>query len=583
MDGMRYELSMSVSPHRDRLAALRARMKSEGLDLYVVRGTDRFLNEYVPTAESTRVWLSGFTGSTGDALVAHDKAWMFVDGRYDLQATRELDAGSWAVEKIALGTALERAMAERCATRSRCGPVRVGYEPDRFSLELLGRFQEWVSDGAVTLVPSAQSLVELARGESVESRGTVRAVDEEAVGRSVAQKVEAVAAWLSEHNATALLVQRLDEIAYVTNLRGNELPYQATFRSVALVTKSGVVLAVDGSKVPESVKSARKPVHFVEEAAFADAVRKLGMGAIVAVDPAGTTAAMRTLLEQCNAKVITRTSPFTAMKASKTPAELRAMREAFKKADRVVAAAQKWLIDQVIAGSRVTETEFAKQVETMFAASGAVGLSFRVISACGENAAVAHHPPDPERVIRRGEMMLLDTGAYYDEGYATDLTRTFFVGDDSDAPTSDMKKWFTLTLKSAIAGMTARIPRGANGAQLDGICRSPLWAQGLEYSHGTGHGVGINVHESPPRVASVSLMRLEEGHVFSIEPGVYLAGRGGVRIENLCTVVADPDDAAFLRVQSMTFSPLDARLIESSMLTDVERNFVTEFANGYEP
>ncbi|MEI8255534.1 MAG: M24 family metallopeptidase [Deltaproteobacteria bacterium] len=574
---------MTHTSHRERLASLRARMQSEGLDLYVVRGTDRFLNEYVPTAESTRVWLTGFSGSTGDALVGLDAAWMFVDGRYDLQARKELEGGDWGVEVIPLGIALEKALAERCVERSRKAPVRVGYEPDRFSLELLGRFHEWMADGSVTLVPSERSLVEHVRGEIAESRGTVRALDEAAVGRTVGEKIESVRGWLAEHRATALLVQRLDELAYVTNLRGDELPFQATFRSAALVTAKDVVLAVDLAKVPEAVRAARPSIRFVEERAFADALRALGAGAVVAVDAAGTTAAMRTLIEQCSAKVITRTSPFTAMKAKKTPAELRAMRSAFQRADRVVAAAQRWLIEQVVSGARVTETGFAEQVEKMFRASGAVGLSFNVISACGENAAVVHHPPDATRVIGRGEMMLLDTGAYYAEGYATDLTRTFFVGGPDDRPTADMKKWFTLTLKSAIAGMTARVPRSANGAQLDGICRSPLWAAGMEYAHGTGHGVGINVHESPPRVASVSLLRLEEGQVFSIEPGVYVAGRGGVRIENLCTVVPDPEDASFLRVQPMTFSPLDARLIDDARLTGSEREFLASFAKGYEP
>ncbi len=557
-------------------------MLAEGLDLYVVRGTDRFLNEYVPTDESTRVWLSGFTGSTGDALVGPDAAWMFVDGRYDLQARAELAGGDWSVEVIALGTAIERALADRCVERSRKAPVRVGYEPDRFSLELLGRFNEWMAEGAVTLVPSARSLVEQVRGEIVESRGTVRVLDEAAVGRTVAEKVDAVRAWLAEHHASALLVQRLDELAYVTNLRGDELPFQATFRAVALVTPKEVVVAVDLTKVPEAVSAARPSIRFVDERAFGDAVRALGAGAVVAVDPAGTTAAMRTLIEQCNAKTITRTSPFTAMKAKKTPAELKAMRSAFQRADRVVIAAQRWLIEQVVAGARVTETDFATQVETMFRASGAVGLSFKVISACGENAAIVHHPPDATRAIGRGEMMLLDTGAYYAEGYATDLTRTFFVGGPDDQPTADMKKWFTLTLKSSIAGMTARVPRGANGAQIDGICRAPLWAAGLEYAHGTGHGVGINVHESPPRVASVSLLRLEEGHVFSIEPGVYIAARGGVRIENLCTVAPDPENDGFLLVQPMTFSPLDARLVDDAMLTEAERAFLDSFAKGYE-
>jgi Xaa-Pro aminopeptidase len=570
----------------ERLQALRARMNAEGLDLYIVRGTDRFLNEYVPTAESTRVWLTGFTGSTGDALVAHDAAWLFVDGRYDLQAAREVDPAHWAVETVPLGTAIERTLAEKIAARARIhvnGPLRVGYEPDRFSLDLAERFSAWLGTAPVTLVPSTQSLVERVRGDILESRGMVRAVDERAVGRTVDEKVAAVGAWLAEQGAAAMVVQRLDELAYLTNLRGDELPYQATFRAVALVTPGEVVVAVDLSKVPEEVRAARPRIRFVPEGGIASAVAALGAGAAVAMDPAGTTVAMRQVVETAGARVLTRPSPLTAMKARKTPEELAVMREAFRKADRVVAAAQRWLIEQVVGGARVTETDFARQVEAMFREAGAVGLSFRVISACGENAAVAHHPPDPERVIRRGEMMLLDTGAYFAEGYATDLTRTFFVGGASDQPTAAMRKYFTLTLKAAIAGMNARIPRNANGAQLDGITRAPLWAAGYDYGHGTGHGVGINVHEAPPRVASVSLTPLEEGQVFSIEPGLYLPGEAGVRIENLCTVVPDPDDSRFLRVRPLTFSPLDARLLDETLLTGDERAFLTWFASQHQP
>lgn len=568
----------------ERLQALRNKMLQQGLDLYIVRGTDRFLNEYVPTAESTRVWLTGFTGSTGDALVAPDAAWLFVDGRYDLQARNEVDPALWTVERTPLGTPIERAIAERIAERARTAPhgLRVGYEPDRFSLELMERFTTWIGHAKITLVPTTPSLVEQIRGDILESQGTLRAVDEHKLGHSVDQTIDAIATWLHEQDATAMVIQRLDEIAYLTNLRGNELPFQATFRSVAMVTPTEVILAIDPAKVPDTVRTARPRIRFVKENELTNTVAALGPGATIAVDATGTTVAMKQALEATGARVITRPSPLVTMKAKKTPEELNVMQQAFRKADRVVHHAQRWLIEQVCAGAKITEADFAQQVERMFLESGAVGLSFQVISACGENAAQAHHPPDPERVIHRGELMLLDTGAYYTEGYATDLTRTFFVGTENDHPTAEMKKYFTLTLKAAIAGMNARIPRGANGAQLDGITRAPLWAAGYDYNHGTGHGVGINVHEFPPRVSSVSLTVLEEGQVFSIEPGLYIPGKAGVRIENLCTVVPDPEDPNFLRVRTLTFSPLDQRLIDDTMLTHQERDFLAWFAQNYQ-
>ena len=189
-----------------------------------------------------------------------------------------------------------------------------------------------------------------------------------------------------------------------------------------------------------------------------------------------------------------------------------------------------------------------------------------------------HHPPSDETVIEAGALMLLDTGCYFEEGFATDLTRTFFVGGPDDVPTAEQRRLYTLTLKSAIAGMTARVPRGASGAQIDGITRRPLWREGLDYAHGTGHGVGINVHEAPPSIGKTATATVEPGHVFSIEPGLYLEGIGGVRIENLCTVHDDPAHPGYLQVVPLTFAPLDARLIDTTLLEADEIAFVRWYA-----
>jgi Xaa-Pro aminopeptidase len=183
-------------------------------------------------------------------------------------------------------------------------------------------------------------------------------------------------------------------------------------------------------------------------------------------------------------------------------------------------------------------------------------------------------------VLKRGELMLLDTGAYFAEGYATDLTRTFLLDDGRAKGNAEQRRLYTLVLKAAVAGMRAAFPRGTTGAALDAIVRAPLWAAGLNYNHGTGHGVGINVHEFPPRVAPGANASLEEGHVFSIEPGVYLPKFGGIRIENLCTVEAAPKMDGFLRVKPLTFSPLDKRLIDTRLLVPDEKAWLAEYARG---
>jgi Xaa-Pro aminopeptidase len=232
----------------------------------------------------------------------------------------------------------------------------------------------------------------------------------------------------------------------------------------------------------------------------------------------------------------------------------------------------------------VTEADVARETEARFRASGAFGLSFKVISAAGKNGAVIHYStPDEKRRIVPGELFLLDTGAYYEGGYATDLTRTFLAGPSTTKASREQKRLYTLVLKAAIAGMSARVPVGVTGEQIDALVRDPLWRHGLDYGHGTGHGVGVNVHESPPSIRMGARGTVEPGQVFSIEPGVYLPQWGGVRIENLCTVVEDTVEPPvgvprrFLRVKPLTFSPLDNRLIDRALLNDHEKRFLSWF------
>lgn len=568
-----------------RLALVRDALRRRQLDALIVRSTDAYLNEYVPHAESTREWLTGFTGSMGDALVTAEGAWLFVDGRYHAQADREVDPSCWTVVKNSLGTTNESACASRLEALSREHPgeaLRVGYESHRFAISTLEAFTRSLGDAAVTLVPIDPSPLEAVRGAVppvVQGAGRLRVVDESRMGRSVREKLALVREWMAPRGAKALLVSKLDEVAWLTNLRAEEMPYQATFRGRALVTDDALLLSVHASKVDDELRAARPLVGWVSDAGITEAIRGLGPGAKVAMDPASTPCALRDAVAALGAKPVAVASPIVAAKAKKTPAELSAMREALAAADGVVEQAQSWLRAAVGEGRRVTEADFAREVERLFLAAGAVGLSFRVIAASGVNGAIVHHPSLEEAVITPGQMMLLDTGCYFADGFATDLTRTFFVGGPGDEATAEQRRLFTLTLKAAIAGMSARVPKGAVGAQLDGIVRAPLWAAGIDYLHGTGHGVGINVHEAPPSISKTSQLPLDEGHVFSIEPGVYLDGVGGVRIENLCTVVPDESAEGFWRVVPLTFSPLDSSLIDATMLNAAEHEFLRVYSS----
>lgn len=562
-----------------RVAAVRDLMRAEGLDAVIVRSTDRYLNEYVPLEESTRAWLTGFTGSMGDALVTLDAAWVVVDGRYYLQGDQELAGTPFAVERVPLGTSIRAALFALVKKVVADGARRVAYEPDRFALKELDELTQALQATGAALVPTQPSLLERARGPIAAPERPVRGVDEAAVGLTVAEKVARTTEALRQHDVQGFVVQHLDELAWVTNLRGGDFPYQATFRGIGVLTPEAVVVALDGARVPAEVLAARGAALRLVDPADWTAALPAGR---VGYDPDGVTADVVQAIRARGATPVPVPSPVAALKAKKNPAELKAMRAAFARADAVVEAAQAYVHRRVDAGEPVTEADLAAEVERLFLASGATGLSFKVIAAAGKNGAVIHYgTPDPERVIRAGELVLLDTGAYYAEGYATDLTRTFLAGSHAEA-TAEQRRYFTLVLKAAVAGMSARLPVGARGDQLDAITRAPLWAAGLDFNHGTGHGVGINVHEFPPRVSPNGAVKLEEGHVFSIEPGVYLPDFGGVRIENLVTLAAAPGAPGFLDVVPLTTSRLDERLFDQALLTEAERAWLARYAAARE-
>jgi Xaa-Pro aminopeptidase len=571
-----------------RLEAVRRQMHRMGVDAVIVRSTDRFLNEYVPTDESARVWITGFTGSMGEVLITLDAAYLAVDGRYWLQAEAEVDPKLWTLIKVQMGTGLDQAITDalvQAVEAAKPKKLRVGFEPERITLSTLERLQKAVGAGCTwkALFPSP---VEQARGaDRPPARDPgIRAVDQARVGATVREKLAALAPKLTAAGADALLVQRLDDIAYLSNLRGSELPYQATFKSIALATPETLFVGIDPAKVPNAVRKCRDDVLFVPEAELWTLMGKKAKRKAVALDPSENTEQARLQIEQTGAEVVLTASPLAPLKAKKNPAELAVMQEAFHRADHAVAEAIQWACKEVVAGKKVSERTFADQVSERFSAHGAVGLSFAIISAAGKNGAIIHYSdPSPRRLLKEGELMLLDTGAYFEEGYATDLTRTFLVGGPKQVATEEQQRIYTLVLKAAMAGMRATFPVGTTGAAIDALVRAPLWAEGLDYNHGTGHGVGVNVHEFPPRLNPASRTALEVGHVFSIEPGLYLPKFGGVRIENLCTVEPLPGAEGFLRVKPLTFSPLDKRLIDVRRLDPGEKAWLAAYAKQHRP
>lgn len=561
-----------------RLNDVRRFMKEAGVNVLLVRSADRHLNEYVPPEDSVRQWVSGFTGSMGEVIITERMAYLAVDGRYWLQAEKEAPSELYEILRVPSSTGIDLTVSEKLcelAKEANGQGLRIGFDPARLSIAELERFEKSVP-GPAMFVPLSPSPDARAKGELASSRPPVfRAPDEARLGITHEEKHETLRSFLRAENLDGLLIQRLDEIAYLTNLRALELPYQSTFRSVALVTEEALHVGLDPETVPDPVRLARPGLDFTTEAALFESI---GKGQRIGLAKEHNTEAMRLAIAACGAEAVLIESPIGGWKARKTSEELASMRRAFARADKVVAKAQKWLIDKVLDGKKVSELDFADKVESLFFDAGATGLSFRVISAFGKNGAIIHYShPSRKRFAKRGELVLLDTGAYFEEGYATDLTRTFLVDGPKARGKKKQRELYTLVLKAAIAGLSAVLPRGARGVQLDALVRAPIWAGGYDYAHGTGHGVGIGVHEFPPRIGPTSESPLFPGQIFSIEPGLYLPEFGGIRIENLATVRPRKKNPDQLEVVPLTFCPLDDRLIESSMLSADEKRWLQRF------
>ncbi len=569
-----------MSVHANRLADLRTHMQGNGIDAVLVRSTDEYLNEYVPAEKSRRVFITGFSGSMGDALITQDTAMLFVDGRYALQARQE--APHFDVRVMTLSQSIESGWLSVLDQALALKDRSLAVEFDRIPVSLFEDIQEVATSKSLSLVNSSDVFSpfwqQICPTDNHLDGNKIWPLDISLAGESTHEKFTRTQLFFEESGLDAFVIVPLDEIAWLANLRGNDFPFQSTFASRAVALPNHLIIGTTKEHIANT--QSIQGISFVENVQLIEGAQKHfpNKRFRVGLDPNQTPELVRRQLSAMDAEIVSIQSPFRSMKAIKNENELLHMRESFAKADNVVHQTQHWLCKQIEAQTPVTEADVDNFVRAQFKKSGTIELSFRPICASGKNGAVIHYgTPDSKTPIKPGTLFLLDTGGLYAGGYATDLTRTFFVGPKTHKPTPEQKRLFTLTLKGSIAGMSARFPKGSVGMQLDAIVRDPIWRAGYNYEHGTGHGVGINVHEFPPRIGPGNTTPIEVGHVFSIEPGIYLPGFGGIRIENLCTVVEDPDNNNFLRVLPLTFAPFDSRLIESTLLTRHEKEFLVYF------
>ena len=552
----------------DRLAAVRAELNRRGVDGFLVPLADEHQSEFPPARARRLEWLTGFGGSAGLAIVLRERAAVFVDGRYTLQVRAQVDTGLFEPRHIT-----DEPPADWLASAMPSGG-RLGYDPWLHTVEGLQRLAEGCRRCGATLLPLEPNPVDTVwTGQPARPIAPVVPHPVDLSGRSSAEKRAETAAILREAGVDAALLTAPDSIAWLLNVRGGDVPNTPVALGFALLAADGGVrLFIDGRKIVDATRAhlgngvALHPPEALGPAL--DALGAEGKTVQLAAGLAPSWAVDR--LERGGARVARRDDPCILPKACKNAVELTGMRAAHIRDGASLCAFLSWLADETPQGG-VDEIAAAERLYRFRCGNDRFrGLSFDTISGSGPNGAVVHYRAAPEtnRRLGPGELYLIDSGAQYLDG-TTDVTRTVAIGE----PTQEMRDRFTRVLKGHIAIATARFPAGTNGGQLDALARLALWQAGLDFDHGTGHGVGhfLAVHEGPQRIAKrLAEAPLRPGMVVSNEPGYYKTGAFGIRIENLEVVRAAPPipgaEREMLQFESLTLAPIDRTLVDATLL-----------------
>ena len=573
-----------------RVEHLRKLMAEQGLDAYLIPSSDPHMSEYVPKRYTQREYITGFDGSFGFVVLTHESALLWTDGRYFLQASQQLEAPTWTLMK---GGQPGVPTAEQWLARNLPEGSVVGFDDWTLSVSVYQQISAELSllpPHQVRLQPT-ESLVDLVwQGDQEDLMPTlpedkVFIHELQYAGRSVADKLEDLAGELRAQKLDRILLTALDDVAWLLNLRGTDIDYNPVFMAYCIAAADGTaVVFMDSGKLTPEVQAhlAASGVTLRPYAEVAAALANTTTPLAYTFDPSLCNVKLKQALQTNPAATCTEQQSLVVhMKAIKNDVELAGMKACHLRDGRALARYFMWLEDQIAAGQEVTEVTGADRLE-QFRAEEAMfrSPSFTTISSVDSNAAIVHYNPynGDHRLITSDSMYLLDSGGQYLDG-TTDCTRTVHFG----TPTAKQQETFTLALKGHLALRNVIFPDTVTGHQLDVLARSALWSAGLDYNHGTGHGVGcfLNVHEGPHGISPrPNANKLKAGAVVSNEPGYYEDGAFGIRIENLCyfhEVETKYQMKRFLGMDDLTHVPIQAKLIDVSLLTDAE---VTAL-NGY--
>jgi Xaa-Pro aminopeptidase len=559
-----------------RIAALRAELKRRGLDGFVVPRADRQQNEYLPASEERLAWLTGFTGSAGAAAVLAERAALFVDGRYTVQAAAQIDAKLFAIEHLV------DSPPEQWLEQNLKSGAKLGYDPWLHTSESADRLRKACATAGAELVAVDNNPIDaLWSDRPAPPAGPVSLRDIKLAGESAADKFKRIQAELKKLRADVLVVSDPQNVAWAFNIRGSDIAHTPLALAFAVIPREGKpALYVETAKLDNKTRPALEEIAAVR--ATAELARDLAQlkDKTVRLDQASAADALTRLVSGYGGKPVRGADPIALMKAVKNHAEIAGSRAAHKRDGVAMARFLAWLEREAPAG-KLTEIDAVEALESFRRDSGLLkDISFPTIAGSGPNGAIVHYRVTraTNRTIGKNELFLVDSGAQYEDG-TTDITRTVAVGTPSD----EMRDRFTRVLKGHIAIATAVFPENTSGAQLDPLARTALWQAGLDFDHGTGHGVGsyLSVHEGPARISKLGTVALQRGMILSNEPGYYKTGAYGIRIENLLLVIAAPEPKGAEKpvnaFETLTLAPIDRRLIDSRLLTAKERNWIDSY------
>lgn len=557
---------------KPRVALLRQWLLQNGLDGFIVPRADEHQGEYVAARSNRLRWLTGFSGSAGVAIVLADRAFIFVDGRYTLQVRDEVDLGIFSIESL-----IENPPAAWIGENLPKG-ARLGFDPWLHTIGEVKALAASADKVGAVLVPLARNPIDTIWEDQPEAPlARVEIQPQAFAGELARDKLGRLAAAIAKAGATHAILTDPSSLAWAFNIRGGDVPHTPLALGFAILAADGThAIFIDKRKLGRTEQAYLTQLADIKAPGdLEETVATLAnSGAKIALDPVLAADRLRALVEDNGGTVVAAPDPARLPRATKNSAEIAGARAAHRRDGAAVANLLCWLdrqvpdsIDEIAVVTKLEECRRITGEETQMPLRD---VSFDTISGAGPNGAIMHYRVSraTSRVLGDGELFLLDSGAQYQDG-TTDITRTVPVG----RPSEEMRERFTLVLKGLIAISTVRFPAGTRGVDIDALARMALWKHGLDYAHGTGHGVGsyLAVHEGPQRIAKTGMEKLLTGMILSNEPGYYKEGHYGIRLENLILVTRPEDlpggDIAMHGFETLTLAPFDRRLLRVDLLT----------------